>query len=257
VSAPNRALEEPPVSTARSVRTFFTFGGRMPPVVGALIAVTVALSLASSPALRFGDRLLELGLLVPGEVLRGQVWRVVTWAFFAARPLELVFGCLCLYWFARDLVAGWGEWRFLAVYLGVAATAGLLLTAAMPLVGGAPAMGLPFSGVNACALVAMVLLWALLNPTRQINFYFVFPMQGRVLALITVGATVLFALWNGVAAMMPEFAAEAAALGYLYAWLPLERAARRARKPRPRRPPTSFQVWDDKKQQFRPPKWMN
>ena len=27
---------------------------------------------------------------------------------------------------------------------------------------------------------------------------------------------------------------------------------------RPRgKPPTSFQVWDEKKQQFRPPKWMN
>ena len=97
---------------SRSIGEMFTFGGRVPPTVGALITAIVVASLLG--ALGRGYGLIDVAALEPLAVWQGQIWRLVTWVFFETDPLSLLFGGLTLYWFGRDLCFAWGPRRFLA-----------------------------------------------------------------------------------------------------------------------------------------------
>jgi membrane associated rhomboid family serine protease len=227
-----------------------TLGGRVPPAVGGLIAATVITSLVAVVGARNGLPLLALFVLSPEAVLRGEVWRLITWVLLETDPLNLLFGALVLFWFGRDLAEAWGERRFLAAYLGVAAVAGAvtsLLALAWPALQAGAWTGLwP-------AADGLVVAWALLFPARQILLFFALPVSGRALLWVTVGGTVLFALFAGVAAFVPHLLAQGAM--YLHAsghgpgkWL------RRIRMPR-RRGRGRFEVIHVDRDPDR--KWMN
>ena len=102
-----------------------TFGGRMPWAVGLVLSVTVGASLFVAFGSRHAAPLFDLAALVPGDVWRGQIWRLVTWPFIEASPVSLIFGSLMIYWFGRDLAEAWGSSRFLAVFGGVVLTAAI------------------------------------------------------------------------------------------------------------------------------------
>ena len=186
----------------------FAFGGRVPAAVGGLIVATVAVSLVAVVGERNGLPLLRLAALEPRAVWSGEVWRLVTWVLVETEPLNLLFGGLVLYWFGRDLVDAWGERRFLATYLGVAAAAAALtclVALAWPGIS-----SFRFTGFWA-AVDALIVAWALLHPFRQILLFFALPISGQALLWITVGGTVLFALFGGVAAFVPHLLAEGVA----------------------------------------------
>jgi membrane associated rhomboid family serine protease len=190
----------------------FAFGGRVPAAVGGLIAATVVASLAAVVGERNGLPLLRLAVLEPAAVWHGEVWRLVTWVIVETEPLNLLFGGLVLYWFGRDLVDAWGERRFLATYFGVAAAAGALaclLALAWPEFAAGR-----FTGFWA-ALDALIVSWALLHPFRQILLFFAVPVSGQALLWITVGGTVLFALFGGVVLFVPHLLAE----GVAWVWV--------------------------------------
>jgi membrane associated rhomboid family serine protease len=198
--------------SARRTGNPFAFGGRVPAAVGGLIAATVAVSLAAVVGERNGLPLLQLFVLAPQSVWGGEVWRLVTWALVETEPLNLLFGGLVLFWFGRDLVEAWGERRFLATYFGIAAAAGALtcLTAlAWPAL-----LTIRFTGLWA-AVDAVIVAWALLHPFRQILLFFALPVSGKTLLWITVGGTVLFALFTGVDAFVPHLLAE----GVAWVWV--------------------------------------
>jgi len=209
----------------------FSFGGRVPAAVGGLIAVTVAVSLAAAVGERNGLPLWRLLSLDPRAVWRGEVWRLVTWVLLENEPLNLLFGGLVLWWFGRDLVDAWGERRFLATYLGVAAAAAALTC----LVGLAwPEVGMARTGGFWAALDAVVVAWALVHPFRQILLFFAVPVSGQALLWITVGGTVLFALFSGFVAFVPHLLAE----GVAWLWVSGQgprRWLRRLKMPRLRR----------------------
>src|SRR5882672_8943214 len=98
----------------------FSFGGRIPGAIGLTLVVTVASSLLVAFGSRHAEGIFAYAPLVPNEVWRGQVWRLVTWPFIEPAPLSLVFTCLFLFWFGVDLAREWGPRRFLFVYGGVA-----------------------------------------------------------------------------------------------------------------------------------------
>ncbi len=109
-----------------------------------------------------------------------------------------------------------GERRFLNRLLGLTLGAGVLSLAAAWLL-----RVEAFAYLGIWPLVdGLVLLWALRYPDRQLLFFFVLPVSGRTLALITVGVTALYALWGtarggvtGFVQYAPAFAA------LLIAWL--------------------------------------
>src|SRR5690349_18974283 len=151
--------------SARPIGEFFTFGGRVPSTVGGLISALVLASLAGALGRSYG--LLDVAVLVPGLVWQGQVWRLVTWAFFETDPLSLLFGALTLYWFGRDLCFAWGPRRFIATFFAIAALAAAVTTIAAL---GWPALrGYPYRGSWA-VLSALIVAWAMIFPERQILF---------------------------------------------------------------------------------------
>ncbi len=189
-----------------SVAGLLTFGGRMPPAVGGLVVALVGASLAG--------RLSGLGgaaLLVPDLVLGGQAWRLVTWSFVERDPVSLLFGGLTLYWFGRDLAWAWGARRLVVTWLVLGAAAGAVpVLASLVLPGlGAAAWAGPWA-----VLSGLLVAWGLLHPDRQILLNFLLPVSGRGLAWLTVGMTVLFAIFGGFAAYLPHLAAE----GMMAAW---------------------------------------
>jgi membrane associated rhomboid family serine protease len=182
-----------------------SFGGRVPAAVGGLIVATVVVSLVAAVGGRSGLGLRQLLLLDIGAVWQGEVWRLVTWVLVENEPVNLLFGGLVLYWFGRDLVEAWGERRFLLAYFAVPAVAGLL----------ASLLALAWPGLEAyrfsgfwVAVDAVVVAWGLSHPFRQILLFFAVPVSGKTLVLVTVGGTVLFALFTGVGAFVPHLMAE-------------------------------------------------
>ena len=201
--------------TARSSpwQSRFSFGGRLPWSVGLVLCVTVALSLAVA----FGDRhaggLFELLSLVPADVWHGQVWRLLSWPFIEPSPFGLIFACLFLYWFGRDLAAEWGDRQWLTVFGGVAAVAavGTCLVARVD----PPVMDHAYLGGWGLAS-AMVVAWGLWFPHRVVRIYFIIPITGYWLAWLTVAITVVFAIYSGWEGYLPELFAEGSILAWLY-----------------------------------------
>ena len=192
-------------------------GGRFPKAAVLVAGLTLALSVLGAIGQRSGVPLLQLGVLSPALLLAGQVWRALTWPFFEPGFLPLVFGILIILFIGRDLAYAWGPWGFLRAYLGIAAGAAL----ATLLVGLAAPTVLLTSYAGPWAVAdALIMAWAALYPSRQILVYFVVPVGGRNLILLTVGGTVLVALLDGPFFYVPHFAAEAFALAWIYGYTP-------------------------------------
>jgi membrane associated rhomboid family serine protease len=199
---------------ARSMSDMFTFGGRVPPTVGALISAIVVASLVG--ALGRGYGFVELAALEPFAVWQGQLWRLVTWVFFETDPLSLLFGCLTLYWFGRDLCFAWGARRFLVTFFGIAALSAvvtcLLARFAWPVLLGAGWTG------SWAVITALIVAWAMIFPERQILFMLALPVSGRALLWLTFGGTLLYAVFGHLGSYVPHLAAQLLMLAYVRGW---------------------------------------
>lgn len=199
--------------------SFVVLGRRVPVVIGSLIGLTLVLSILGAVGLRNGLPLSLLGALVPGLVLQGQVWRLVTWIFFEGQPISLVFALLMLWWFGQELLLVWGARRFLWRFLGVTLATALVTTLA--------ALAWPPLAAQAYlgqwpVTTALLVAWAIQFPHRQMLAYLVLPIGGDKLIYLTLGGTVLFALFDGFPPYLPHFVAQALALATLR-WAPLQR----------------------------------
>jgi membrane associated rhomboid family serine protease len=190
-----------------------TFGGRLPWAVGLLLVVTVALSLSVA----FGDRhaapLFELASLRPADVWRGQVWRLVTWPFIQPSAFGLLWACVFLYWFGRDLAQEWGSPRFLAVFgtIAVVAGGGTCLAALVD-----PAI-LDHTYLGGYAIeCAMTVAWGFWFPDRVVRLYFVLPVRGIAIAWLTIAITIFIAVYSGWQGVLPELVAEGSTLAWLF-----------------------------------------
>ncbi len=228
-----------------------TFGGRVPSTVGILIVAQVAASLLG--ALGRGYGLVDLAALVPALVWRGEVWRLVTWVFFETDPLSLVFGALTLFWFGRDLCNAWGPRRFLFTFFGLAVAASLatsLIALAWPAL-----LGYGWTG-SWPVVTALIVAWAMIFPERQILFMLALPVSGRALLWLTLGGTLLYAVFGRLHAYVPHLAAQSLMVLYtrgyslrgLWQSLRIKSYERRARR-------RASHLKVVKKED--PPRWMN
>lgn len=125
-----------------------------------------------------------LTLDVP-KVLRGEVWRVFT---FAALPpssdsIWVLFALGWTYFIGSLLEGEWGGVRYLAYWL-----LGMLGTAAM-------AVGLGVPGTNGYVLLSLLLAVATLDPDREILILFVLPVRLKWLAWLSV-AGLAWEVWK-------------------------------------------------------------
>jgi membrane associated rhomboid family serine protease len=180
----------------------FTFGGRIPGAVGALLVSTLVATIAArtSPAVAYAAP------LVAERIWSGEVWRLVSWAFVQNDPFTLIFVGLMLWWLGGQLAFAWGERTFLLRTLVITAGASAVVAlvalvfpeARAPHLGAWPTMN------------ALLVAWAMRYPDAQVNIWGVLPVTGRTLAIGVVAGTVLYAVFGGLAgfgAFLPHFAA--------------------------------------------------
>jgi len=189
------------------LRRTFTFGGRIPPILGALLALILVATVGSWILRDTG-----WAALSPEAIRRGELWRLVSWVLVQDDPLNLLFGGFVLYSFGAQLIYGWGEARFFWTFVGLTlagAVAALLVALAWQ-----PFWG--FQHVGMWPVVdGLLLMWALRYPDQQMSFWGVLPMTGRTLVLLLVGGTIIYGLFlggiRGLPRMTPHFGALLAA----------------------------------------------
>lgn len=184
-------------------------GGRFPYVILALIVLTLATTILGQWSAPIRDAL----FFSADSAFRGEVWRLVTWVFLAhgAGPVALIFGCFALAFLGRELYYDLGPRRFLGIYFGVA----VLAAGVMGLLGliWPTFLTVPVFGMWP-VLDALVILFAVRFPHRQILAYFVIPVGGWNLVVLTIAGTLLFALLDRPILYIPHFTAEILALIY-------------------------------------------
>jgi membrane associated rhomboid family serine protease len=185
----------------------------MPWGVGLVLSVTVALSLFAAFGSRHAAPLFELATLSPADVWLGQVWRLVTWPFVQPTALGLVFACLFLWWFGRDLAEEWGSVRFLAVF-GAVALAAAVGTCLLARVDGAVLDQRYLGGWP--VKCAMIVAWGLCFPDRVVRLWFVLPLRGYGIAWMAIAITVFLAVYSGWEGFVPDLVAEGAILAWLF-----------------------------------------
>jgi membrane associated rhomboid family serine protease len=184
-------------------------GSRFPLVAVALAAATLLVTILAANA----RTVLALGVMTPSLVLSGQLWRLLTWTFFELSPISLLFVCFAFLIFGRELVYHWGPTGFLSVCAGIVVGAGLVTCLIARVIG----HGLmDASWASAWALgEALIIAYAMLFPSRTILFSLIIPVAGRQLLVLTVAATLVFALLVSFAQVIPHLAAQ----GLMYAYL--------------------------------------
>jgi membrane associated rhomboid family serine protease len=193
------------------LRRAFTFGGRVPFVLGLILVAILAATVAS-----WVVRDQSWAVLAPDRVVRGELWRLVSWVFVQDHPLTLLFGGLALYSFGLQLAYDWSQRRFLWTFLGLAAGASAV-TVAVALA--SPEQLQPvFRHLGMWPVVnALILMWAMRFPDQQLNFWGIIPLTGRTVILLLVFGTVLYGLAaGGVVGLLgftPHFAALAIGFG--------------------------------------------
>jgi membrane associated rhomboid family serine protease len=184
--------------------------------VSAWLTVTLV---ASVVAVVDGGWLAGWTLLAPARIWRGELWRLATWAVVEGSPYQLLVTCACLYKFAGDLAPRWGDRRlrrYAVEVLGAAA----LGTALLGLISDDLWHAHRFGGwaVGDAVMIA----WARQYPDASVSLYGLLRLNGRALVKVTIGITVVYALFSGVLVMAPELITCAAAV-----WYPASRLARR------------------------------
>lgn len=146
----------------------------IPNLITYLVAGQAGAFVLSYAKPQFIDRL----TLVPEEVLRGEVWRIVSFLFIppATNPFFLIFALMLIFMYGRALEEYWGEFRF-NLYVFVGWIASVAAAFAVP---GATA-------TNIYLMSSLLLAFAYLNPNFEIRLFFLFPVKIKWIAWLTWG----------------------------------------------------------------------
>ena len=178
-----------------------------------LIALVLFMSAFGSLLQRIGIPILSKSVLVPAEVFRGEVWRLLTWAPLELSALGLLFGS-CSSTSSGPISSGTGgRRRFFANFFGGAVVVGAVTSLIGRFVWTEVA---PFPYLGLWPMnEAMIIAWAALFRDRQILVMFALPMAGRNLIVLTIAMTVVMAALYGFPLFLPHFVAELVALVYM------------------------------------------
>lgn len=147
------------------------------------------------------------------EVLNGQIWRLLTYAFLHAPNdvWHILFNMLFLWWFGSDVEDLYGPREFLAVYL-VSAVAGGVAFVVGHLAGVSGTYCLGASG----AVTAVLVLCALHYPTRVIMLFFLLPVPIWLFVIFSVARDAYALLSNTGAGTAVGVHVAGAAFAFVY-----------------------------------------
>ncbi len=167
-----------------------------------------------------GRYCIEWGSLVPAVTFaQGQIWRLVTYMFLhdPHSPFHLLFNMLALWMFGQEIEQMWGSRRFSWFYMvsGVGSGCFSLLHLFSP--------AMKYTGVIGAsgAVLALLTVYAVLYPHRQVLLFFVLPVNIRIVvigfALISLFGTIAP---HGVVSHLTHLGGILIAIGYLK-WYPV------------------------------------
>ena len=140
-------------------------------------------------------------------VLRGQIWRLVTFVFIpnSSNPFYLLLGCYFYFWIGQMLEREWGTAKFNLFYL-----CGVVLTAVYGMVSGLLAnYAFVFSAANIYYVnLSIFLIIATYYGEMQVLLFFVVPVKMKWMAIVDVVLVLLEAI--------PWFQAGAWAMGLAF-----------------------------------------
>ena len=191
----------------------------MTPAVKAIVYTNVAVFVVTFIAQTFfgSSALFELLGLRPESVFtQFYVWQFVTYLFLHGNVTHILFNMLALWMFGVDLERRWGSRGFVKYYAitGVGAGVVTALVSRLPFDAMQHIYGVTTVGASG-AIYGLLMAWALLFPSRQILFMFVFPLPARVAATL-MGAMAFM----GAVGSSNDSVAEATHLaGFVIGWL--------------------------------------
>jgi membrane associated rhomboid family serine protease len=187
-------------------------GRRVPPVVAALIALTMAMTVGAAIDRQLGGDLFHRLALVPSAVWAGEVWRLASWPFVDAGPVSLLFECVILFGFAPDLHERWGRRRFVRFVAAAVAVAGVgtcLIALVVPTVWWVP----QYAGIALGE--GIVIAWAMQFPELPVQIYGVIVVRGREVVTVLLGLTCAIGVFGGLARVLPALLLGGFALLYV------------------------------------------
>jgi membrane associated rhomboid family serine protease len=150
----------------------------IPPVTALVLLALVCCFVVAGLAARLSPTVAGFLRYLPvtaEDVLRGEVWRLFTYALLhdLQSPVHLIFNGLSIFFFGRDLEPRWGTTRALVFLAASVVLGGLFVVIAGALgVGTGAALG-----ASAYALGLWV-AWGLTFRERQFLLYFAIPLKG-------------------------------------------------------------------------------
>ncbi len=180
------------------------------PVVKTLILINVGVFIAQ---VLTGPGLRDLLAIRSPQLIEGfEVWRLITAPFLHSTSdiLHIVFNMLFLWWVGREIESMYGSREFLVMYLSAAvfSTFCWALFDYYWVHGGRPMLGA--SG----AVTAVVVLYTLYYPRREVLLFFIIPMQMWLLLVIFLGFDLLSLLQGGGANSGTAYVAHLAGAAY-------------------------------------------
>lgn len=146
------------------------------------------------------------------DVMHGQVWRLVSYAFLHANIMHLLFNMLFLWWFGSDVEDVYGTREFTALYLTCALFGGLFQVS-LRLLGLVPeSVCLGASG----AVTGILVVCASHFPTRVIYLFFVLPIPIWLFVIFNVAQDLLGVLGGSPGETAFSVHLGGAAFGFLY-----------------------------------------
>jgi membrane associated rhomboid family serine protease len=167
----------------------------LPPLTFGILIGLLAMFLASGVVANFIAPLapaLEALPLVPGRVLEGQVWRLLSYALLhdLGNPFHLLLNGLMIFFFGRELEARWGAGRYVLFFVLTVFVGGLfVLGTTVTGIG----RGLPAIGASAFS-EGLIVAWGLTYRDREVRLFFTLPVRGIHMVWIAVAFWVLDAV---------------------------------------------------------------
>ena len=173
----------------------------LPRVRSKLVARWIVVTLvASLVAAVDGGWLASWLSLAPSRIVRGELWRLVTWPLIEHGVLQLVFTCIAIYKFGGELAIRWGDRRLGRFVLEIVIATGVLASLLALLVG---STHMRRSGGWAMVDV-LVIAWARQFPNATLVLYGLLALRGRELINVTIAIAIVYAAFAGPVWMAPE-----------------------------------------------------
>jgi membrane associated rhomboid family serine protease len=142
-----------------------------------------------------GDEVFRGLKLVPGDVIRGEIWQLVTYLFLhsLSGPGHILFNMLGLWMFGAPIEQTWGTRRFVQYYFVCGVGAGVCVVVANLIAGHPDVVTLGASG----AIYGLLLAFGMLFPEQEILVAFLFPMKAKYMVLLFGGIAFVFSFQHG------------------------------------------------------------